>query len=140
MMPRSEMIMLRQSGGYESWIEIRDGVIVLHTENDGYAVARRGLEASEREIDLAELERLARDDPVVLARVRTAVAKLAPKPVPSPDIALIRSPTPTEIELVIGEAGRCHVLRLSFDQARLLLAQLANAVCAWPYAPKEGIQ
>jgi hypothetical protein len=131
MMPRSEFIYLPRGGGFESWIEVQtNGIIVLHSENDGYAVGRRGFEASERQIDLAEVGRLTRHDPEVVARVRAALARLAPKPTATPDIVLVRSPAPTEIELVIGEGGRCRVLQLSFAQARLLLVQLANVVCA----------
>ncbi len=131
-MPRSETIMLQRSG-YESWITIHeDGVITLHVENDGYAVVHRGLEENDRVVDLAEVERVARHDPAALARIRAVLARFAPKPVPAPDIVLLRSPSSTTAELVIGEGGQYRVHQLSFSQVRSLLAQLARAVSIWP--------
>ncbi len=131
-MPRSETIMLQRSG-YESWITIHeDGVITLHVENDGYAVVHRGLEENDRVVDLAEVERVARHDPAALARIRAVLARFAPKPVPAPDIVLLRSPSSTTAELVIGEGGQYRVHQLGFSQVRSLLAQLARAVSIWP--------
>jgi hypothetical protein len=44
----------------ESWLVVyEDGRIQLHSENEGYRFMRRGPEATERWLDLAEVEQLA---------------------------------------------------------------------------------
>jgi hypothetical protein len=40
----------------ESWVYLKDGVLMLHVENDGYSYLRRGREAYDKPITLAELE------------------------------------------------------------------------------------
>jgi hypothetical protein len=50
-----------------------------------------------------------------------------------PVTVFLRSPSPTEAELVVGEGGgQCRIVRLDFDQLRLLAAQVAGTISRWP--------
>jgi hypothetical protein len=50
------IIHVHSRGQSEHWLEVHeDGQIIHHSENDGYAVARYGLQARDREITIAEV-------------------------------------------------------------------------------------
>jgi hypothetical protein len=59
------------SKGRESWILLREGKLILHTENADYHFVRHGPEADEREITREEVER---DYPGSLAEVDEVLA------------------------------------------------------------------
>jgi hypothetical protein len=48
------IINLQSGGQSEQWLTIKDGRIIRHVENDGYRVARNGLEAREQEMTMEE--------------------------------------------------------------------------------------
>jgi hypothetical protein len=64
----------------EAWLVVyRDGRIEFHWENDGYRFLRRGSEAVDRWIDLAEVEqmdRCCRYRPNLMSQVQKALAEL----------------------------------------------------------------
>jgi hypothetical protein len=47
-------------GAVESWVYMKDGVLMIHVENDGPTFLRRGAEAVDRPVTLAELEHFPR--------------------------------------------------------------------------------
>jgi hypothetical protein len=49
---------------------------------------------------------------------------------------LLRSPSPTEVELVIGSDHEMIVYQLSFEQLRLLAEQATVLLCRWPIVPQ----
>jgi hypothetical protein len=51
------MTIIKLLGGsqFESWLIVRDGLIIHHVENDGYAVARNGLRPREEPITLEDV-------------------------------------------------------------------------------------
>jgi hypothetical protein len=72
------IIDIKSGGQYELWLVVGGGKIIEHTENDGYAVLRHGLNERNREITLADVRRLAErySKPDLVAQV---VAALAPE-------------------------------------------------------------
>ena len=59
------------SRSIEHWIFIRDGKLILHSENGDYHAARHGLEEREREITREEVKR---DYPNMLTEVDEILA------------------------------------------------------------------
>src|SRR5215470_15775727 len=61
MLPRNyELVSVYHGSQQEAWLTVFVYHIELHTENDGYAVARKGLDARDRIISMDEVTELGR--------------------------------------------------------------------------------
>jgi hypothetical protein len=68
------IIDVKAGGQYELWLEIRDGRIFEHFENDGHYAMRHGIEARDTEITMEQVAELeSRYGKNLVAKVKAAL-------------------------------------------------------------------